>query len=582
MTHRLFGIVSYMLILSQTTSFSGWIDPDTIFDHKTMVSYTDGKTYDLVMSDEFNREGRSFKDGDDPMWTAIDKSDDDQTAQGRGSLQFYNASQVTTENGFLVIKTTTEDTKWKGFNPYKNQKEEMSRHFKSGMVQSWNKFCFTGGIFEVDIQFPGRHDVGGLWPAIWLLGNLGRATFESSTNLMWPWSYGDCDRSMQSAQEISGCDVTQHYSLISGKGRGATEIDLVEVMPGPDSKLPMLKNNVHRPYSSMTLQLAPGIPASQHRPFAGTLPEWGFTWYKNLTYGANTSINPFFYGTYLAATKASDPIGRSTKESYQCDALSSMMTLNETYFNSPKRFRLEWQPGSDGYIHWYVDGEFRFGVEGEGITAFGAKIPDEPSYMIMNTAISTSWGFPNPPFGCNEYDCKTTEGQCGFNPGFCKSLPAKFLIDNVRVYQNKDDPRQNIGCNPKDRPTRKFIKAKEYRYSIPTRAHALFPLNVGGEKCADSKECGSGYCSFMRCRCHAGYMGPRCLVPQYKDDFPDWETDSWLSSFSTPYVPAFLAFGAISLIILLVVAAIVIVRSRKSRIVGITEYEKDGDTSPTW
>jgi hypothetical protein len=37
--------------------------------------------------------------------------------------------------------------------------------------------------------------------------------------------------------------------------------------------------------------------------FAGTLPEWGFTWYKNLTYGANTSINPFFYGTYLAATK---------------------------------------------------------------------------------------------------------------------------------------------------------------------------------------------------------------------------------------------------------------------------------------
>ena len=29
--------------------------------------------------------------------------------------------------------------------------------------------------------------------------------------------------------------------------------------------------------------------------------------YDNLTYGANTSINPFFYGTYLAATKASEP-----------------------------------------------------------------------------------------------------------------------------------------------------------------------------------------------------------------------------------------------------------------------------------
>ena len=85
----------------------------------------------------------------------------------------------------------------------------MKRHFKSGMLQSWNKFCFTGGIIEVDVQFPGtsscykqgcwlfsisacciailsgRYDVGGLWPAVWMLGNLGRATYEASTNLLW-------------------------------------------------------------------------------------------------------------------------------------------------------------------------------------------------------------------------------------------------------------------------------------------------------------------------------------------------------------------------------------------------------------
>ena len=36
------------------------------------------------------------------------------------------------------------------------------------------------------------------------------------------------------AQEISGCDVTSHYSLSPGVGRGATEIDIVEVTPrGP-------------------------------------------------------------------------------------------------------------------------------------------------------------------------------------------------------------------------------------------------------------------------------------------------------------------------------------------------------------
>ena len=122
----------------------------------------------------------------------------------------------------------------------------------------------------------------GLWPAVWLLGNLGRATYEESTNLMWPWSYDKCNRDLQRAQEISGCASTSHYSLQPGEGRGATEIDVIEIMPGPPGKLPIVKNNVGRPYTSMTLQLAPGIPASEKRPFSGTLPEWGFTWYGNI------------------------------------------------------------------------------------------------------------------------------------------------------------------------------------------------------------------------------------------------------------------------------------------------------------
>ena len=48
----------------------------------------------MGMSDEFNRDGRRFKDGNDPMWTALDKSDDDWTASGRRSVQFYNSSYV--------------------------------------------------------------------------------------------------------------------------------------------------------------------------------------------------------------------------------------------------------------------------------------------------------------------------------------------------------------------------------------------------------------------------------------------------------------------------------------------------------
>ena len=56
---------------------------------------------------------------------------------------------------------------------------------------------------------------------------------------------------------------------------------------------------IERPYVSMTLQTAPGIPSKDNRPYVMTIPEWGFNWYKNLSYGHNVSINPFFYGTYL-------------------------------------------------------------------------------------------------------------------------------------------------------------------------------------------------------------------------------------------------------------------------------------------
>lgn len=111
------------------------------------------------MSDEFNRDGRTFTDGHDPMWTALDKSDDDLASNGR-SLEYYNSSCVYTKggklpikysfhdhgSGNLVIETNSEDTKWIGFNPYTKKDEEMVRNFKSGMVQGWNKFCFTGGI----------------------------------------------------------------------------------------------------------------------------------------------------------------------------------------------------------------------------------------------------------------------------------------------------------------------------------------------------------------------------------------------------------------------------------------------------
>jgi hypothetical protein len=47
------------------------IDPDTPSDKRTYKG-GDGKTWDLVFSDEFNKDGRTFYDGDDPFFQAMD------------------------------------------------------------------------------------------------------------------------------------------------------------------------------------------------------------------------------------------------------------------------------------------------------------------------------------------------------------------------------------------------------------------------------------------------------------------------------------------------------------------------------
>lgn len=50
----------------------GLIDRDTPQEAYTHISLEDGSEWDLVFSDEFNTEGRSFYPGDDPYWEAVD------------------------------------------------------------------------------------------------------------------------------------------------------------------------------------------------------------------------------------------------------------------------------------------------------------------------------------------------------------------------------------------------------------------------------------------------------------------------------------------------------------------------------
>ena len=293
-----------LILICMKLATASWIDPDTPLDaHKTMrlkvprpaahstsnpkpsisnkqptpePSYSPSFTptpeptfspiateeerqvYQLVMSDEFNTPDRSFEDGADPMWTSLDKND-----YTNDALHYYSSLNArTNEKGELVIVTEAADTNILGYNDVQKKKEIVTKHFRSAMIQTWNKFCFTGGIIEAEVQLPGHSTVGGLWPAFWLLGNLARHTYVGSTNHIWPWSSTQCNDKARHAQRINACMNAQHFGLKSGIGRGSPEIDVFEVQAGPirHNTGAFLQSPVGQPFMSTSYQVAPGRP----------------------------------------------------------------------------------------------------------------------------------------------------------------------------------------------------------------------------------------------------------------------------------------------------------------------------------
>ena len=168
----------------------------------------------------------------------------------------------------LNISTVIKDNKYKAFNEDKHTYYTDAKRFQSGMVQGWNKFCMTGGIIEFSAKLPGDPKTGGLWPALWMLGNLARATYVGSSNFIWPYSLSECSEKNRHSQTISGCSNVGHFGMKPGLGRGSPEIDILEAMMGNGDKLPA--TNITRPYFSTSLQVAPGLegmrPELGHKP----------------------------------------------------------------------------------------------------------------------------------------------------------------------------------------------------------------------------------------------------------------------------------------------------------------------------
>jgi hypothetical protein len=331
----LYRRVTFIMFIFNVLYESTWIDEYTHTEDKQILSYVNNEIQYLIFSDEFEINGRTFHDGDDPRWTAIHK--DDYT---NDALQYYNDKLVSTNNGYLNISTIVEDVHFHSVDSVTGKSTKLTKNYQSGMIQGWNKFCFTGGVVEVRAQLPGRADIAGLWPAMWLMGNLARATYVGSSDNIWPWSYDTCSRKLQTSQQISACNVMNHFDLHSMQGRGAPEIDILEAMAGREQ---LVNTPINRPYYSASLQVSPGI--EHNRPITGNAPQHGDKWYsEGLEYGNDSSLNIFFYGVELEHSDVA--------LNYQADALSANTNLQDTHFNSFHDYRVEWVPGERGHIHW--------------------------------------------------------------------------------------------------------------------------------------------------------------------------------------------------------------------------------------
>jgi beta-glucanase (GH16 family) len=78
-----------------------------------------------------------------------------QLGRGTNNLEWYDPQQLTTKDGHLVItldKTPNHELDYMG-----------------GMMSTWNKFCFTGGIIVTSVTLPSKSSIYGLWVRQFLL-----------------------------------------------------------------------------------------------------------------------------------------------------------------------------------------------------------------------------------------------------------------------------------------------------------------------------------------------------------------------------------------------------------------------------
>ncbi|KAL8797148.1 MAG: hypothetical protein Q9195_000615 [Heterodermia aff. obscurata] len=391
------------------------IDPDTPKAAHTK-KVADGTTWNLAFSDEFNTDGRTFYPGDDPYFQAMDL-----WYGVTQDLEWYDPDAVTTKDGVLELR----------FDAYQNH----GLNYRSGMLQSWNKTCFTGGMLEASISLPGRGDTVGFWPGFWAMGNLGRPGYAATTDGLWPYSYNDdkCDAGITANQSSSdgisylpgmrlpSCTCAGEDHPSPGRSRSAPEIDVIEasvVSLGPAVGAPQVGG------ASQSCQIAP----------------------FDIWYQPNTDFMEFYDNSI------------SSLNTYQGapfqQAMSGMTNLNNDWYDGKayQTYSFQYTPGGKGNIVWSVGANPTWKLDARAIGPNGnvgqRTIPTEPMAMIMNFGMADGFSRIN-------------------YTGIAPLLPATMRFDYVRIYQHPDSDSSSMSCDPPDYPTLDYIREHANAYTNP-------------------------------------------------------------------------------------------------------------------
>ncbi|KAF8810897.1 beta-glucan synthesis-associated, partial [Phlegmacium glaucopus] len=433
------------------------IDSDTPTSAHSRQGF-DGVDYELVFSDEFNTPGRTFYPGDDPYWEAVDL-----WYGSTGDLEWYDPQQITTRDGALVITMDSVDTTQPHMTPGSTAPftTDMNHglNYRSGMLQTWNKFCFTTGYVEVSVTFPGPdEDTTGYWPGAWTMGNLARPGYAASTQGMWPYTYDSCDvgtfpnqtdpdgsgpaaalhtdagRSVYNfelswlpGQRASSCSCpgSDHPGPTPSRGRGAPEIDVFEAEKD--------KNFPTGQVVSQSAQFAPFTHDYLYGNGTGLWTNWNVSSTRANTYRGS------------ALQQAISSLTRTPSDMFQGTG-NNFKTFGFEYWSDPNNRQ-------NGFINWQVDGKKTSTLwaasvgpdQDTGGSGVGQRlIPEEPMAIILNLGMSPNW---------QPIDLSTM------------IFPAEFKIDYVRVYQRKG--QTNTGCNPKNYPTADYITNHLEAYTNP-------------------------------------------------------------------------------------------------------------------